>query len=119
MAVYSRTLLSGSPSGGAPTPVAATGTPGTLIHTAIGGTSSFDEVYLWASNVSGVAATLTIEWGGVTDPGSHLVKAYSIAANSPPMPIAVGQCLNAGVVVRAFSSAANAINVTGFVNRIQ
>ncbi len=118
MAVYSRALLSGSTSG-LPIPVAATATPGTLLHTAIAGASSFDEVYLWASNVTGAAATLTVEWGGVTDPASHIVKAYSIAANSPPMPIAVGQCVNGGVAVRAFSGTANAINVTGFVNRIQ
>lgn len=118
MAVYSRVLLSGSTSG-QPIPVAATATPGTLLHTAIAGASSFDEVYLWASNVTGAAATLTIEWGGVSDPGSHMVKAYSIAANSPPMPIAVGQVVNGGVAVRAFSGTASAINVTGFVNRIQ
>lgn len=118
MAVYSRQLLSGS-SSGQPIPVAATGTPGTLLHTAVAGANAFDEVYLWAANVTALPATLTIEWGGVADPGSHLVKAYSIAANSPPMPIAVGQCVNGGVPVRAFSGTAGAINVTGFVNRIQ
>lgn len=117
MAVYSRALLSGSTSG-LPIPVAATATPGTLIHTAVTGTSGFDEVYIWASNVTGAAATLSLEWGGVTDPESHLVKAYSIAANSPPMPISVGQNLNNEVVVRAFSGTASAINITGFVNRI-
>lgn len=118
MAVYSRALLSGS-ANGLPIPVAATATPGTLIHTAIAGATSFDEIYIWASNVTAAAATLTLEWGGVTDPGSLLVKAYSIPANSPPMPIAVGQNMNNGLVVRAFSATVSAINVTGFVNRIQ
>lgn len=118
MAVYSRVLLSGSTSG-RPISVADTATPGTIIHTAVAGSTAFDEVYIWASNVSAVAQVLTIEWGGVTDPVSHIVKGYSIAANSPPMPIAVGQCVNGGVVIRAFSGNANTINVTGFVNRIQ
>ena len=118
MAVYSRALLSGSTSG-LPIPVAATATPGTLVHTAIAGATSFDEVYIWASNVSALPVALTLEWGGVTDPGSHLVKAYTIAANSRPEPIAVGQCLNGGLVVRAFAATAGAINLTGFVNRIQ
>lgn len=117
MATYSRTLLSGSTSG-RPIPVAATATPGTTIHTAVSGTSSFDEVYLWASNITATAATLTIEFGGVTDPGDHLVKAYSIPANSPPIPISTGQCVNGGVLVTAFSGTANAINITGYVNRI-
>lgn len=118
MATYSRILLSGS-TNGRNIPVAATATPGTLLHTAVSGATAFDEVYLWAANVTGTAATLTVEWGGVTDPGDHMVKALSIPANSPPIPIATGQVLNGGLSVRAFSGTASAINISGFVNRIQ
>lgn len=118
MATYSRVLLSGSTSGRA-IPVAATATPGTAIHTAIAGTTAFDEVYIWASNVTAAAATLTIEWGGVTDPGDHMVKALTIPANSPPIPIVTGQVLNNALLIKAFSPTASAINLTGFVNRIQ
>lgn len=117
MAVYSRALLSGSTNGRA-IPVAATATAGTLIHTATADTAGFDEVYLWVSNVTGTAATLTVEWGGVTDPGDHIVKAYSIPANSPPIPVVTGQVLKGGLVCRAFSGTASALNVSGFVNRI-
>lgn len=117
MATYSRILLSGSTNGRV-IPVAATATPGTAIHTAVAGTASFDEIYLWASNVTGTAATLTLEWGGVTDPGDHLTKAVSIPANSPPIPIATGQVLNNGLLLKAFSGTASAINVGGYVNRI-
>lgn len=117
MATFSRLLLSGSTNGRA-IPVVATATAGTLIHTSVTGTSGFDELYLWASNVTASAATLTVEWGGVLDPGDHLVKAFSITANSGPVPIAVGQVLNNGLVCRAFSGTASAINITGFVNRI-
>jgi len=117
MATYSRILLSGS-TNGREIPVAATATPGTAIHTAVAGTASFDEVYLWASNVTASAATLTIEWGGVTDPGDHVTKACSIPANSPPIPILTGQVLNNTLLIKAFSGTASAINVGGFVNRI-
>jgi len=117
MAIYTRALLSGSTSG-APIPVAATATPGTLLHTAVAGSTSFDEVYIWASNVTGASATLTLEWGGVADPASHMMKGYILAANSAPTPIAVGQVLNGGLAVRAFSGTASAINITGYVNRI-
>ncbi len=117
MSTYSRVLLSGSTSG-REIPVVATATPGTTIHTAIAGSTSFDEVYLWASNVTGSAATLTLEWGGVTDPGDHLTHAVSIPANSPPIPVITGQVLNGGLVLRAFSGTTAAINVGGFVNRI-
>ncbi len=117
MPSYSRKLLSGSTNGRA-IPVAATATAGTLIHTSIASSDGFDEVYLWASNVTANAATLTIEWGGVTDPGDHIVKQFSIPAYSPPIPIVTGQVLNNGLVVRAFSGTASAINITGQVNRI-
>lgn len=117
MATYSRLVLSGS-TNGRNIPVAATATPGTLLHTAVSGTTSFDEVYLWAANVTGSAATLTVEWGGVLDPGDHMVKAVSIPANSPPIPIATGQVMQNGLVVRAFSGTGSAINITGYVNRI-
>jgi hypothetical protein len=118
MASYSGGPLSGS-TNGRPIPVAATATPGTLIHTAVSGTAGFDELYLWASNVTGSAAVLTVEFGGVGDPGDHLVKAYSIAANSGPIPIAMGQRVQGGVAIRAFSATASALNVTGHFNRVQ
>lgn len=117
MPSYSRQLLSGSTSG-RPIPVAATVTPGTLLHTALTGSAGFDEIYLWVTNVTNAARLLTLEWGGVGDPADHMVKQFSIPANSPPIPIATGQVLNGGLIVRAFADAASALNVTGYVNRI-
>lgn len=118
MSSYSRQLLSGS-TNGREIPAVAVATPGTLVHTALAGATGFDEVYLWASNIGAVAAKLTLEWGGVTDPGDHMVKGLSIPANSPPIPIVTGQVLNNGLAVRAFSDVASALNLSGFVNRIQ
>ena len=118
MPTFSRLVLSGS-TNGLPVPVAATAPPGTLIHTATASAGASDEVYIWVSNVTGAAATITIEWGGVTDPGSHIAKAVSIPANSGPTLIANGIALAGGLVIRAFSGTASALNVTGYVNRIQ
>ena len=118
MATYSRQLLSGSTNGRA-IPVAAAATPGTLIHTAIAGTTSFDEIYLWVVNVTGAAATLTLEYGGVTDPGDHACKALSIPANSQPIAVLAGQVLQNSLVLRAFSGTASALNLFGYINRIQ
>jgi hypothetical protein len=117
MATYTRLLLSGS-TGGRVIPVAATATPGTAIHAAVAGSAAFDEIYLWASNTSASAVPLTLEWGGVTDPGDHMVKSYSIPANSAPIPIATGQVLNGGLLVKAFAGTGNVINISGYVNRI-
>lgn len=118
MASYSRQLLSGS-TNGLPIPVAATASPGTTIHTSLSGTAGFDEVYIWVSNVTSAAATLTLQWGGTTDPTNDMVYNYSIPANSPPIPIATGQVLQNALLVRAWSSVASALNITGYVNRIQ
>jgi hypothetical protein len=116
MAVFSGTVLSGSTSG-RPIPVAATSTPGTAIHAA--GATGYDEVFLWASNVTNAAATLTVEFGGVSDPGDHLVHAYSIAANSGPIPIALGQRISNSVAIKAFSGTGSAINITGYANQVR
>lgn len=116
MAVYTGAVLSGS-TNGRPIPVAAVATPGTSLHVA--GASGFDEIYLWASNVTTAAATLTIEWGGTSNPADHLVKAYSVPPNSIPIPIALGQRVTGSVTIRAFSNTASAINITGYVNQVR
>ncbi len=118
MASYARSILSGSTSG---KPIKVTGTAtgsSVTVHTAVAGAGAWDEVYIWVSNTSATAATLTIEWGGVTDPDNLLVKAVSIPPNSPPIPIATGQVLNGGLVIKAFAGTANVLNLTGYVNNI-
>jgi len=117
MATYSRVLLSGSTNGKS-IKIAATTTAGTTIHTAIAGTSSIDEIYLWVTNTDSSARTLTIEWGGVTDPDNLVTKAFIISPNSPPYPIITGLNLQNGLVVGAFASVANVLLITGYVNRI-
>ena len=116
MPVYVGQLLSGS-TNGLPIPVVAIVTPGTTLHTAAA--MGYEEVYIWAANVTSSLTTLTLEWGGVTDPGDHLVNAYTIPANSLPIPIALGQRIDGSVIIRAFAGTASAINITGFVNQVQ
>lgn len=112
---FSKEFLSGS-SDGQPIKVAATATPGTTIHTAHA--TSKDEVHLWVTNTDGSARTLTLEWGGVTDPDNLISKAVSIPANSGPILIVPGLPLSNSLVVRAFASSANVLLISGYVNRI-
>lgn len=116
MATYSRVLLSGSTNGKA-VQIAATATPGTTFHTAVTGTTSFDEVYAWVNNTSASAVNLTIEWGG-TGAANQIVTTLSIPANSPPIPILTGQVMQNGLVIAAFAGTTNVLNITGYVNRI-
>jgi hypothetical protein len=116
MATFSKQVLSGSTNGRG-IKVAATATAGTLIHTAIAGTSSEDEIWLYAHNTSGSAVKLTLEWGGVTAPDDH-IEINIGAEGTGLILVAPGILLQNGLVVRAFAGTANVINIFGYVNRI-
>lgn len=115
MATFSKELLSGSTNGRG-IAVAAVATPGTLIHTAVAGTSVLDEIWLFAVNNGAVTRTLTIEFGGVADPGDHIE--IQIPAQAGPYTIVPGLLLQNSLIARAFASAANEVTVFGYVNRI-
>lgn len=116
MATFSKQLLSGSTNGKA-IKVAATATAGTLIHTAASGTSTIDEIWLYAHNTSASAVKLTIEWGEATAPDGHIE--INIGAEGTGMVlVAPGIPLQNSLVVRAFAATANVINIFGYVNRI-
>jgi len=116
MATYSKQLLSGSTNGKG-IKVAATATAGTLIHTAIAGTSSEDEIWLYAHNTSASIVKLTLEWGGVASPDDHIEITIG-AEGTGLILIAPGILLQNSLVVRAFAATANVINIFGYVNRI-
>lgn len=116
MATYSKRLLSGSTNGKG-IKVAATATAGTLIHTAVTGTSSFDEVWLYAHNTSASAVKLTLEWGEATAPDGN-IEINIGAEGTGLILIAPGILLQNDLVIRAFAGTANVINIFGYVNRI-
>jgi hypothetical protein len=110
-----RVVLSGAAAGNRLIAVAAIATPGTTIHTA--DATSLDGLYLWASNVTTNPVTLTIEWGGTTNPDDRIINAFEIFPNSDPKPVVVGQILSNSLVVKAFASRTKAVNISGFVTR--
>ena len=116
MATFTKQLLSGSTNGKG-IKVVATATAGTLIHTAVAGTSSFDEVWLYAHNTSATAVKLTIEYGGVTSPDDHIEITIG-AEGTGLILVAPGILLQNSLVVRAFAATANVLNIFGYVNRI-
>ena len=94
--------------------VAATASPGTLIHTAHA--TSLDEVWLWCVNSDTSARKLTVEFGGTTSP-DDLIEA-TIAGESGLFLIVPGLVLSNSKVVRAFAATANVLAVHGYVNRL-
>jgi hypothetical protein len=115
MATYEKRILSGSTNGKA-IKVAAVATAGTLIHTAVAGTSDIDEVWIYAQNTSASSVTLDIEWGGVTAP-DDLIE-LTVLPEAGLVTVIPGLLLNNGLVIRAFAGTTNVINIQGFVNRI-
>lgn len=119
MASFSKVLLSGS-TGGRPIKIAATSTPGTVIHST--GTSStiIDEIWLYASNTDATDRKVTLELGGTTSPDDLIevtVTAESGLVLLLPGLLLVGDGASARTV-RAFAASANLLNIVGYVNRI-
>ena len=116
MATFTKTLLSGSTNGKA-IKVVATATAGTTIHTAVSGTSSLDEIWLYAHNSSASTVKLTLEWGEATAPDGNIE--INIGAEGTGLVlVAPGLLLQNSLVVKAFAATANVVTLTGYVNRI-
>ncbi len=94
--------------------VAATGSPGTLVHTAHA--TATDEVWLWCVNSSASAVKLTVQFGGTTDPDDSIEA--GIDPESGLFLIVPGLVLSNSKVVRAFAATANVLVVHGYVNRL-
>lgn len=115
MATFSKRLLSGSTDGKA-IKVAATATAGTLLHTAVTGTTNLDEIWLYAMNTSTNNVKVTLEWGEATAPDGNIE--VTVQAEAGLVCLTPGLLLQNSLVVRAFAATANVITVHGFVNRI-
>lgn len=116
MATYTKQKLSAS-TDGLPIKVAATAIASAdTIHTAVSGTSNFDEIWIWAVNTSASNVKLTICWGGTTDV-DHTIE-YTVAPEEGLKMIIPGLILQNSKIVKAFAGTTNVITITGFVNRI-
>jgi hypothetical protein len=118
MAVFSKSTLSGSTDGRGIL-VAATATPGTLIHTGPTVATSFDEIWIYAKNTSASSVKLTLEWGGVTAPNDHIE--FTVPAESGLYLITPGLIIKGNataLVVRAFAATTNVVVLHGYVNKI-
>ena len=97
--------------------IAATSTPGTLVHTAIAGTTAgtVDEIWLWAQNNHTSDVVLTVEFGSHDHDYNIIV---TIPFKSGLVPIVPGFILQNGLDVNAFAATTDVVCVHGFVNTI-
>jgi hypothetical protein len=99
--------------------IAATTSPGTLIHTALSSPAAneWDEITLWAVNQAATAITLTVEWGGTTSADRIVLQVP--AASGLHAIMTDGLVLHNGKEVRAYASAVGAIILHGSVRRFE
>lgn len=115
---FTHEVLSGSTNGlGIQVTGTATGSTVT-VHTAISGTTSRDEIWLWAVNndVDSETRTLTIEFGGTSDPANLIIA--PVPCKAGPVLVVPGLPLRNGLVVKAFSDEANDVIIYGYVHRV-
>jgi len=115
MATYSKELLSGSTEGKGIL-VVADATAGTLIHTAVAGTTDIDEIWLYAVNTHSADIKLTLEWGEATEPNGNIE--ITVPAEEGLMLLVPGLLLQGGNIVKAFAGTASEIVIHGYVNKI-
>lgn len=103
--------------------LAATATPGTLIHTTGTGlfTTVFDKVFLWAYNSDTVDRVLTIEFGGATAPDQNITM--TVPFKQGLIYVVPGLILagsgSVALTVKGFVTAgANVVVVSGYILRV-
>ena len=116
MQTFTKKLLSGC-TNGKQVKVVATSTPGTLIHTAISGTTDYDEIWIYATNSHTADVALTLQWGGTVSPDDYIQ--ITIPKKTGLFLIIPGLILQNELIIRAFAATANVISVSGWVNRIE
>lgn len=116
MPTITKQLLSGSVNGKSILVAATTSGSATPIHTAVSGTSSIDEIYLYAYNDATSSLQLSILWGSTTEPND--VIRSTIPAQSSRTLLMDGRLLQNNLIIKAYAAVGNWITVDGFINNI-
>ncbi|HEC26695.1 MAG TPA: hypothetical protein ENI67_04715 [Gammaproteobacteria bacterium] len=106
-------ILSGS-TNGKYIPIIATGTPGTLIHTAIAAIDRLDRVYLYAVNNHTAAVTVTVEFGDTTAATNVVL---TIPSKSGKYVLLNGDVLQNALTANVFASVTAVVACSGYVLR--
>jgi hypothetical protein len=115
---YSVEKLSGSTDGkGVKVTGTATGTSVT-VHTAAADANDLDLVTLFAQNndVDGETRTLTLEWGGATDPDNLVI--VDVPAKKGPVFICERLPIGNGLAIKAWADEASDVMIYGRVERV-
>jgi len=115
MQSFDKQKLSGS-TDGLGIKVVETSTPGTTVHTAVTGTSDYDEAYVYAFNSHTADVLLTVEFGGATDPDN--IIEYTVPFQQGMFLVVPGFVLQNEKVIAAFAGTTNVVTLYGYIHRI-
>ena len=115
MATVTRRALSGSTNGRGIKVTGTTIAAAVTVHTAVAGTTDFDEIWVWAHNISSRSVRLTTAFGGTTIPDDLIVTTLRPRELTLSCP---GLVLQNGLIFKARAGLANKITLHGYVNRI-
>ena len=116
MAIFTKHPLSASVNGMQIMVTAVTSASAVPIHTAVAGTSSIDEVWLYAYNDDTSNHSLSILWGGTVEPNN--VIRTTIPFKAGRILCVDGMLLNNGLTVKAYADVSGSVVIDGFVNNI-
>lgn len=116
MATFSKRKLESSTDGKAIKVTGINTAAGVTIHTAVSGTTNFDEIWVYANNTSASSVKLTIEWGTTTAADGNIE--LTVQPEAGLVTVIPGLLLQNSLLVKAFAGTADVILVSGFVNRI-
>lgn len=114
---FTKLPLSGSVDGKRILITATVSGSATPIHTATNAASTTDEIWLYAYNEATSSLTLSLLWGGTTEP-DDVIRA-SIPSQTGRVLLIDGALIQNGLLIGAYASFASSISVDGFVNRIE
>lgn len=98
--------------------IAATASPGTLIFTAVAGTTNIDEIHLGLVNTSSSDITVYIQFGGTNSP-DNLIPVRLPGSYEGLFVVSQGELqLQNGAEIRAYANTANVIVAYCYANRI-
>lgn len=109
--------LSGSTNGRGVVVTSITAASGNVLHTTVtgAGASVFDEVYVYAMNLTTVARKVVVNAGG-TATGDRI--RLTLPSSSGGLFLMVpGLRYNGGVTLRAYATSASKVSMHGYVNR--
>lgn len=114
MATVVRIPLSSAP-GGSLICVIKAATPGTPIHSAIGGASQYDLVTLFACNNSSANMVVTLEVGGVADVN---LKKITIPGHAGDVTLLDRKYMGSSINIAGICANSSIITIDGWVDRV-